>query len=46
MQSIYSQVLDSLNRMSNQIDTQDTAQQIDNNGGKLPFGIHQKEIKK
>ena len=46
MQSIYSQVLDSLNRMSNQIDTQDTAQQNDNNGGKLPFGIRQKEIKK
>lgn len=46
MQSIYSQVLDSLNRMSNQIDTKDTAEPIDSNGRKLPFGILQKEIKK
>jgi hypothetical protein len=46
MQSIYSQVLDSLNRMSNQIDTKDTVQQIDNNVGKMPFGMVQKEIKK
>ena len=46
MQLIYSQVLDSLNRMSNQIDTKDTAEPIDSNGRKLPFGILQKEIKK
>ena len=46
MQSIYSQVLDSLNRMSNQIDTKDTVKQIDNNVRKMPFGMVQKEIKK
>lgn len=46
LQSIYSQVLDSLNRMSNQIDTKDTVQQIENGVRKTPFGMVQKEIKK
>jgi hypothetical protein len=46
MQSIYSQVLDSLNRMSNQIDAKDTIQQSENGVRKMPFGMVQKEIKK
>lgn len=46
LQSIYSQVLDSLNRMSNQFDTKDSVQQIENGVRKTPFGMVQKEIKK
>jgi hypothetical protein len=43
MQSIYSQVLDSLNRMSNQIDIKDTIPQMEgNNQG--PFGLVKRDL--